>query len=284
MEIIRIPRIMQDTSRKYLQKGRSVGFVPTMGALHEGHLSLIRRARAENDIVVVSIFVNPIQFGPAEDFTAYPRDTDNDIAKVRELGIDTLFIPEASLMYPEGFATSISVGTLSDRLCGLFRAGHFTGVATVVAKLLNLVGPTRSYFGQKDFQQTVVISRMVKDLNMNGEIVVCPTVREADGLAMSSRNRYLTPEERAGATVLYRTMTLVSAALHKGTASTAELKEMLQAELKKEPLITAIDYASLFNPETLEDLQKLDVKEVLIAVAVRLGRTRLIDNLLMNLS
>ncbi len=275
---------MQNTSRKYLQKGQSIGFVPTMGALHEGHLSLIRRARAENDIVVVSIFVNPKQFGPAEDFTAYPRDTDNDIAKVRELGIDTLFIPEASLMYPEGFATGISVGMLSGRLCGLFRAGHFMGVATVVTKLLNLVSPTRSYFGQKDFQQTVVISRMVKDLNMNVEIVVCPTVREIDGLAMSSRNRYLTLEERTGATVLYRTMTLVSAALHTGTAVAAGLKEMLQSELKREPLITAIDYASLYSPETLEELQELDGKEVLIAIAVRLGRTRLIDNLLVNLS
>ncbi|MDA8084507.1 MAG: pantoate--beta-alanine ligase [Nitrospiraceae bacterium] len=284
MEIIRIPRIMQDTCRRHILKGRSVGFVPTMGALHEGHLSLMKRAQRENDSVVVSIFVNPAQFAPAEDFAAYPRDIDNDLVKLRDLGIDSLFVPDNSLMYPSGFSTSVEVGGLSDRLCGLYRPGHFRGVATVVAKLLNIVGPTRAYFGQKDFQQTVVIRRMVKDLNMDAEIVVCPTKREEDGLAMSSRNRYLNPQERTAAASLYRAMTLVSEDLRSGTKSPAALKEMLHAALAKEPLITGIDYAGIFHPETLDELQETGrLREVLIAVAARLGKTRLIDNIVVNL-
>jgi len=285
MEIIRIPGIAQDTCRKQLQKGRSIGFVPTMGALHAGHLSLIKRAQRENDIVVVSIFVNPIQFGPAEDLAAYPRDVDNDVAKLRELGIDTLFMPDNNLMYPGGFSTYVQVDGHSDRLCGLTRPGHFRGVATVVAKLLNLVIPTRAYFGQKDFQQTVVIRRMVKDLNMNVEIVVCPTLREEDGLAMSSRNQYLNPEERAAATVLYRALTMTAERLQAGGVSPAGLKELLMAELRKEGLIAAIDYASLYHPETLDELQDLSqAKEVLIAVAARIGGTRLIDNLTVHIA
>ncbi len=284
MEIIRIPRIMQDTCRRHILKGRSVGFVPTMGALHEGHLSLVRRAQRENDSVVVSIFVNPTQFGPAEDFAAYPRDIDDDLAKLRALGIDSIFVPDNSLIYPAGFATSVEVGGLSDRLCGLYRPGHFRGVATVVAKLLNIVGPTRAYFGQKDFQQTVVIRRMVKDLNMDAEIVVCPTKREEDGLAMSSRNRYLNPGERTAAASLYRAMTLVSEDLRAEAKSPAALKEMLHAALVKEPLITGIDYAGIFHPETLDELQETGrLREVLIAVAARLGKTRLIDNIVVNL-
>lgn len=285
MEIIRIPGVMQDTCRKQLQKGRSIGFVPTMGALHAGHLSLIKRAQGENDVVVVSIFINPIQFGPAEDFAAYPRDVANDVAKLRDLGVDTLFMPDNALMYPSGFSTFIQVEGVSDKLCGLTRPGHFRGVATVVAKLLNLASPTRAYFGQKDFQQTVVIRRMVKDLNMNIEIVVCPTLREEDGLAMSSRNQYLNPEERSAATVLHRALTRTAEMLQEGSLSPAGLKELLVAELRKEVLLAAIDYASLYHSETLEELQDLSqVKEVLIAVAVRIGRTRLIDNLMVHIA
>ncbi|MGC2064542.1 MAG: pantoate--beta-alanine ligase [Thermodesulfovibrionales bacterium] len=284
MEIIRIPGIMQDTCRKQRQKGRSIGFVPTMGALHAGHLSIIKRAQRENDIVVVSIFINPIQFGPAEDFAAYPRDVDNDVAKLRELGVDTLFIPDNNLMYPAGFSTYIQVEGLSGKLCGITRPGHFRGVATVVAKLLNVVSPTHAYFGQKDFQQTVVIRRMVKDLNMNMEIVVCPTLREEDGLAMSSRNRYLNPEERSAATVLHRALTKTAAMLQSGGLSPAGLKEILAAELRKEALIASIDYAALYHPETLDELQVFgQAREVLIAVAARIGRTRLIDNLMVNI-
>jgi pantoate--beta-alanine ligase len=284
MEKIRIPGIMQDTCRKHLQHGRSLGFVPTMGALHDGHISLIKRAQRENDIVVVSIFVNPIQFGPAEDFAAYPRDIDNDIAKIRDIGIDALFIPDDKLMYAGGFSTFIHLATISDRLCGSIRPGHFRGVATVVAKLLNIVSPTRAYFGQKDFQQTVIIKKMAKDLNFHSEIVVCPTVREKDGLAMSSRNAYLSTGERAAATVIFRAMTLVSEGIQAGVSSVPGLKEVLNSELSKEGLVTGVDYASIYNPETLEELQEIgDLKEVLIAVAVRMGKTRLIDNLLVNM-
>lgn len=283
MEIIRIPGVMQDTCRKQLQKGRSLGFVPTMGALHAGHLSLIKRAQRENDIVVVSIFVNPLQFGPAEDFAAYPREVDSDVSKLRELGIETLFMPDSNLMFPSGFATFIQVEGLAEKLCGLSRPGHFRGVATVVAKLLNLTLPTRAYFGQKDFQQTVVIRRMVRDLNLNVEIVVCPTLREEDGLAMSSRNQYLSPEERSAATVLSRALTLTGERLQAGGLPPAGLKELLNAELKKEPLVQAIDYASLYHSETLEELEDLgQAKEVLIAVAARIGRTRLLDNLIVH--
>ncbi|MBI5102244.1 MAG: pantoate--beta-alanine ligase [Nitrospirae bacterium] len=285
MELIRIPRIMQDTCRKHLQKGRSIGFVPTMGALHDGHLSLIRRAKSENDIVVASIFVNPLQFGPSEDFASYPRVIDEDTIKLRELGIDVIFIPDNSLMYPPGFSTYIDAGPVSEKLCGQFRPGHFRGVATVVAKLLNLISPTRAYFGRKDFQQTVVIRRMTRDLDINTEIVVCPTIREEDGLAMSSRNRYLSAGERAAATVLFRAMSTVSDGLQAGGTSISELKKNLISEISKEGLITSIDYASIYNPETLEEIKESgQLKEVLVAVAVRMGKTRLIDNLIVNLT
>ncbi|MHB8881498.1 MAG: pantoate--beta-alanine ligase [Thermodesulfovibrionales bacterium] len=282
MEIIRIPRILQDTCFKQRMHGRSIGFVPTMGALHEGHLSLIKRAASENDITVVSIFVNPMQFGPSEDLASYPRDIENDILKIRELKADILFLPDNSLMYAEGFSTSIQVDGLSDRLCGHFRPGHFRGVATVVAKLLNLTIPTRAYFGQKDFQQTVVIKRMVRDLNIGAEIVVCPTIRETDGLAMSSRNRYLAAEERTTAATLYKALSRASQQVLAGEPMT-RIREQLHAMLSAEPKITAIDYASVFHPETLQELQEAgQLKEVLIAVAVRIGKTRLIDNLIVN--
>ncbi|HYQ48231.1 MAG TPA: pantoate--beta-alanine ligase, partial [Thermodesulfovibrionales bacterium] len=196
MEIIRIPRIMQDTSRGHLLHSRTLGFIPTMGALHEGHMSLMRMSKEENSITAVSIFVNPAQFGPAEDFASYPRRMEEDIAKLREADIDILFVPDTSAIYPEGFATVVEVKGLSEKMCGRFRPGHFRGVTTVVAKLLMIVNPSRVYFGYKDFQQTVVIKRMAKDLNLHAEIVVCPTIREHDGLAMSSRNAYLSGEQR----------------------------------------------------------------------------------------
>src|SRR4030043_470399 len=192
MEIIRIPRVMQEISRKFLREAKTIGFVPTMGALHEGHLSLVRRAKQDNHVTVVSIFVNPIQFGPSEDFKKYPRNIEADMERLRKDEVDTAFMPEISSMYPEGFLTYVEVKDISEKLCGAFRPGHFRGVATVVTKLLNIVNPTKAYFGQKDFQQTIVIKQLVKDLDMDADIVVCPTLREQDGLAMRSRNAYLT--------------------------------------------------------------------------------------------
>lgn len=284
MEIIRTPRIMQDTCRTHIIKGKTIGLVPTMGALHDGHLSLIRRCRGENDISAASIFVNPIQFGPAEDLDKYPRSIDEDINKLREHELDILFLPDNSLMYPEGFSTRVELQGLSDKMCGAFRPGHFSGAATVVAKLFNIAAPTTMYFGQKDFQQTVVIKRMARDLNFAVGIVICPTIREADGLAMSSRNRYLSIEERASATVLFRAMTLVSEGLQARRTSVSELKETLNNELREESLISSVDYASVYDPETLEEVEETgQLKEVLIAVAVRMGKTRLIDNLLVNM-
>ncbi len=241
MEIIRIPHIMQDTCKKYSLRGRSVGLVPTMGALHEGHISLIKRAQMENDISVVSIFVNPTQFGPSEDFEKYPRDIENDIKKLRAQGADILFLPDNDLMYPKGFATYVDVEGIPEKLCGNFRPGHFRGVATVVAKLLNITGPTRAYFGQKDFQQTVIIKRMAKDLALEAEIVVCPTIREKDGLAMSSRNLLLDEAQRKAATAVYRCLSSASEALRSGTHTPAKTRELMRETLTGEKLITKIE-------------------------------------------
>ena len=281
MELIRIPRIMQDTCKKHLQKGRSIGFAPTMGALHEGHLSLIKRSKMENDVTAVSIFVNPTQFGPAEDLDRYPRDIEGDSKKIRELEADILFLPDDRIMYPLGFSTFVDVEKISGKLCGEFRPGHFKGVATVVSKLLNIVHPTRAYFGQKDFQQSVVIRRLVKDLNFDTEVVVCPTIREHDGLAMSSRNAYLNPEQRQAATALFRCLAAASQAILSGTRSPAKVREMMHAVLLGEPLITAIEYADVYDPETLDPIDEIR-GEALLAAAARLGSTRLIDNMLVN--
>jgi pantoate--beta-alanine ligase len=253
-----------------------------MGALHAGHLSLVKRARDENDIAVVSIFVNPIQFGREEDFEKYPRDVDGDMDKLREAGVDILFMPDATSVYPDGFSTHISVEPLSSRLCGLFRPGHFTGVSTVVCKLFNMVAPTRSYFGQKDFQQTVVIKRMIMDLNLGVEAVVCPTVRESDGLAMSSRNEYLSPDERNAAAVIYRTLMAASEMIKSNGASPETVRNEMTAMLRSEPLITEIQYAGVYDAASLEDLAEFG-DDNLLAIAVKLGGTRLIDNVLVEL-
>ncbi|MBI5639891.1 MAG: pantoate--beta-alanine ligase [Nitrospirae bacterium] len=282
MEIIRIPRIVQDTCNKHRMKGRSVGFVPTMGALHGGHLSLIKRSRMENDITIASIFVNPIQFGPAEDLAKYPRDIEDDVRKLREHDIDMLFLPDDGLMYPKGFETRVEAGHLAKKLCGRFRPGHFNGVATVVAKLFNITSPTRAYFGQKDFQQALIIKRMARDLNFNIETVVCPIIREHDGLAMSSRNRYLDEEQRTAASKIFRGLNAASAAIHSG-GSVSEIRSLMVKMLSSEPLITQIDYASIYDPETLDEVTEIK-DELLLAVAARLGETRLIDNMLVNVS
>lgn len=280
MEIIRIPRIVQDTCRKHVLKGRSIGFVPTMGALHEGHLSLVRRAKAENDVVVASIFVNPMQFGPSEDLASYPRPIDDDIAKLRTEEIDLLFLPDAALMYPAGFATTVHLDRLAGKLCGAFRPGHFAGVATVVAKLFHITCPTRAYFGQKDFQQAVVLRQMEKDLHFGIEIVVCPIIREPDGLAMSSRNAYLDAEQRKAAPVLFRSLGRAAEAIASGERRGDRVREVMRSVLESEPLVQRIDYASAYHPETLEELETIGT-ETLLAVAVRLGSARLIDNLLL---
>lgn len=278
MEILRVPRIAQDTCKKHLLRGRSLGFVPTMGALHAGHLSLIKRAKMENDIAVASIFINPLQFGPSEDFDKYPRAIEEDIRKLRKENIDLLFLPDKNLMYPRSSSTHIVVDGLSQKLCGKFRPGHFSGVATVVAKLFNIINPTRAYFGQKDFQQTVIINRMAKDLNFNTDIVVCPTMREPDGLAMSSRNTYLDKEQRTAACLLYQCLSKASEAVKSGTTSGQKIREFMGEILSAGPLITQIDYASVYDPETLEEVDEIN-KEALFAVAVRIGNTRLIDNI-----
>jgi pantoate--beta-alanine ligase len=253
-----------------------------MGALHDGHLSLVKRAKMENDVTVVSIFLNPLQFGPAEDLEKYPRDIDEDIKKLREEDIDMLFLPDNNLVYPKSFSTSIEVGPISERLCGKFRPGHFSGVATVVAKLFNIISPTRAYFGQKDFQQTVIINKMTKDLNFDTDNIVCPTIRELDGLAMSSRNVYLDMKQRSTACVLYQCLNNAAESVKTGMTSGEKIREMMRQTLLSEPLISQIDYASAYDPETLEEVD--DIKgDVLFAVAVRMGNTRLIDNILLHL-
>ncbi|MDI6800688.1 MAG: pantoate--beta-alanine ligase [Thermodesulfovibrionales bacterium] len=278
MEIIRIPKIMQETSKTHCLRGKSIGFVPTMGALHEGHLSLIRRSKSENDITVVSIFVNPIQFGHNEDLSNYPRDMEGDIEKLKSEDVDTLFSPDVMPMYPHGFSTYINVRDLSDKLCGVFRPGHFDGVATVVSKLFNVVKPRRAYFGQKDFQQTVVIKKMVEDLNMDVEMVTCPTVREGDGLAMSSRNVYLSQDEREAAAVIYKTLISASELMKTGNPKPEDIKRHMRDMLKTEPLISEIQYAGVYDSETLDELNEFK-KQNLFAIAVKMGKTRLIDNM-----
>lgn len=283
VETIRIPRVMKDTSMTLLKKGKTISFVPTMGALHEGHLSLVRRARQENDIVVVSIFVNPIQFGPSEDFEKYPRDIEADTEKLRKEHVDIIFRPEIASMYPEGFTTSVEVGKISEKLCGAFRPGHFKGVATVVAKLFNIVKPTRAYFGQKDYQQSIIIKNMVRDLDMDIDIVVCPTVREPDGLAMSSRNAYLNKAQRKAATVIYRCLKEASELIGSGIIEGERVKNFMRDKLLGESVVSSIDYAGVYEPETLDELSKIE-GNALLAVALRMGSTRLIDNMLVTKS
>jgi pantoate--beta-alanine ligase len=281
MEIIRIPKIMQDTANGLILRGKSIGFVPTMGALHEGHLSLVRRARAENVITVASVFVNPMQFDPSEDFLEYPRDIEGDREKLLQGGVDILFMPDASSVYPENFLTYIEVEKISDRLCGAFRPGHFRGVATVVAKLFHIIRPVRAYFGQKDFQQTVVIKQMVRDLDMDIDIVVCPTMRERDGLAMSSRNAYLDPAQRVAAAVVYRCLSEASEMVKSGIINTGHIKEVMRERILSQPAVSAIDYAGVYDPNTLDEPSEI-TGDVLIAVALKIGGTRLIDNVLVH--
>jgi len=254
-----------------------VGFVPTMGYLHQGHLALVQQARAENKTVVVSIFVNPTQFGPKDDLAAYPRDPERDLALLEKEGTDVVFMPSAEEMYPEGFNSWVEVEKVTDRLEGVFRPGHFRGVATIVAKLFNIVQPHRAYFGQKDAQQLIVIKKMASDLNMDLEIVAVPTVREPDGLAMSSRNTYLDPEERKAALVLWNALSLAQELWGKGERSAERLRQEMSALIQKEPR-AKIDYVSIADPDSLEELSQIE-SAALVSMAVRIGKTRLIDNI-----
>ncbi len=255
----------------------TVGFVPTMGYLHQGHLALVRKAKTENSAAIVSIYVNPTQFGPREDFGAYPRDLDRDLQLLRTEGTDVVFVPTDDDMYPPGFSTWVDVGKITERLEGTSRPGHFRGVATVVAKLFGIVQPTRAYFGQKDAQQVVVIKRMVADLNMDVEIVVVPTMRESDGLAMSSRNIYLSFQERQAATILFKALTLAQRLWRHGEGDAEKIRRQMTSLIQKEPL-AQIDYVSIADDDTLEELNSLD-RPAVASLAVRIGKTRLIDNM-----
>lgn len=265
--------------RAWREDGKSVGFVPTMGALHDGHLSLIRRAKSECDVVVTSVFVNPTQFGPGEDFAKYPRDQAHDSRLAQTAGVDAIFMPPVEVMYPEGAQTFVDVTQVSQRWEGEKRPGHFRGAATVCTKLFNIVNPDRAYFGMKDYQQLKVIQRMVHDLMLPLTIVPCPIVREKDGLALSSRNVYLSPEDRHVATVLHHALDATVQAYRGGEHSTAALQGLLQSSISAEPRAT-IDYAVVVDADTLEPVPTADQPTVAL-VAVRFGSTRLIDNALL---
>jgi pantoate--beta-alanine ligase len=270
--------------RKYLtahrSTGKRIGLVPTMGYLHDGHLSLVRAARRECDVVVMSIFVNPKQFGPHEDLSTYPRDQARDLELARQEGVNAVFAPTVDEMYPPDFQTDVVVHGITELLCGASRPGHFQGVTTVVAKLFNIVGPDRAYFGQKDYQQAVVIRKMVADLTMPLEVVTCPIVREADGLAMSSRNAYLSTTERQAALVLPRALRLAEELFAQGERQGQHLGRTLHQHIAAEPL-ARIDYVAVCDPHTLRELDVLP-DTVLVALAVYIGTPRLIDNALLS--
>jgi pantoate--beta-alanine ligase len=285
MEIIRTIEWMKQTSRAAREQGRSIGFVPTMGALHEGHLSLVRAADAANKPVVVSIFVNPGQFGPHEDFARYPRQLEKDAALLESVGADYLFAPEAADIYPAGFRTYVNVEGLGDRLEGRVRPGHFRGVTTVVLKLWEIVQPHSAFFGRKDAQQARILRQMAHDLNLDAEISVQPIVRETDGLAMSSRNAYLSPDERRAATSLSRALAAAGGAIKSGERNAGAIVHAAQAVLAAEPLVKP-DYVELVNEENLEPVALLG-RTCLLLIAANVGiakgtkqPTRLIDNLL----
>ena len=261
-------------------RGCTLGLVPPMGFLHEGHLSLVRKCRSQNEMTAVSIFVNPIQFGPGEDLEAYPRDMERDLALLESEGVDMVFAPSPGEMYPENFSVHVEEDDLSRVLCGASRPGHFRGVCTVVAKLFNIVRPGRSYFGQKDYQQVQVIKRMVRDLNIPVEIVTCPIVREEDGLAMSSRNLYLTPEQRRSALLLNRSLAMADDMVRNGETSSEKIMGAVIEKISSDPALS-IDYVSLRDAGNLGDLEILDRKAVL-ALAVRVGKARLIDNIILD--
>jgi pantoate--beta-alanine ligase len=282
MQIIRSPKIMQNICAGLKRKGKIIGFVPTMGYLHKGHLSLIKIAKRKADVVVVSIFVNPTQFGPREDFNAYPRNFKRDTVLLKQANCDFIFAPTRRSMYPEKYLTYVNVERLTQHLEGAVRAGHFKGVTTVVAKLFNIVQPDIAIFGQKDAQQAVVLKKMVDDLNYGTKMIIAPTAREKDGLASSSRNAYLSKEERKQAKVLYQALRLAKEMIKKGERSPTKIVSKMNKLIDKQPL-AEIDYIAITDANSLELLNKLK-GEILISLAVRFGKTRLIDNIKMKVS
>ena len=280
MQIITSREQMVSIAREIQRGGRTIGFVPTMGALHEGHLSLMREARAQCDVLVVSIFVNPTQFGPAEDFEKYPRDLKSDAALLIRESVDFLFAPTGTDIYPPDFSTYVTVEGLSEQLEGASRQGHFRGVATVVAILLNIVRPDVAFFGQKDAQQAAVLKRMVRDLAFDTNVIVLPIVREESGLALSSRNAYLSDEEKRAATVLHRGLSQVASAYENGERNGVRLVELVRSTIAAEPL-ARLDYVSLNDAETLKPIEHITERPALLSLAVYLGKTRLIDNIVL---
>jgi pantoate--beta-alanine ligase len=276
--LVKTVKDMKSIVKKLKEKGKSIGFVPTMGYLHEGHISLIRCSKKDNDVTVVSIFVNPIQFGENEDLDRYPRDIERDLQICRDEGVDFVFYPSVDEMYPDGFSTYVEVEGLTDKLCGAFRPGHFKGVTTVVNKLFNILQPDRAYFGEKDYQQLKVIQKMVKDLNMNVEVIGCPVVREKDGLALSSRNKYLSEKERESALSISRALFEGKKMFEKGEKDPQKIISKMKKIISSYPEVKNVQYIEIVDPETLEPKKKVE-KGDLIAVAVFVGNTRLIDNI-----
>jgi pantoate--beta-alanine ligase len=277
VEVIHTVEWMKQVSRQVRAEGRLTGFVPTMGALHAGHLSLIEAARRDASPVIASIFVNPKQFGPSEDYKKYPRDLEGDRRKLEKAGVDFLFVPPVEEIYPAGFRTSVNVEGLGDRLEGKIRPGHFRGVTTVVLKLLEIVAPRFAYFGRKDAQQARIIRQMAADLALDNEIVVCPIVREPDGLALSSRNQYLSPADRKAATVLYRALSRARRAIEEGERDSMRIVMAMRQELAGEPLGSP-DYVEIVDADSFEPIMRL-TRTCLVLLAVRFGATRLIDNM-----
>jgi len=282
MEIINRRQRMTSVARKIRrEQDKTIGLVPTMGALHEGHLSLVREARRMCDVVVVSVFVNPTQFGPGEDFEHYPRDLTKDTALLTDYNVDYIFAPPVDEIYPKGFATYVNVEGLSEQLEGASRPGHFRGVATVVTVLLNTIRPDFAFFGQKDAQQALVIRRLVRDLAFDTEIVILPIVREDSGLAISSRNLYLTSDEQGSAAVIHRALVKAKTAFKEGERSAGRLAELIRSTVESEPR-ARLDYVAITDAETLEKVERVEERPTLIAVAAYIGKTRLIDNLILN--
>ncbi len=278
MQIVETKEKLRQIIKSARQSHQSIGFVPTMGYLHEGHLSLMRRARQENDVVLASVFVNPAQFGPKEDLKAYPRNTERDKELMIKEKVDIAFFPTVEQLYPDGYATYVEVkGSLTQGLCGRSRPLFFRGVATIVTKLFNMVTPDRAYFGAKDAQQSIVIQQMVKDLDMDLEIVVCPTVREPDGLAMSSRNSYLSPQHRADAVIVSESLEAAKQMISQGERKADNVRITIKNRIEKVP-DAVIDYIEIVDAATLADIKSLD-GDILIAIAIKLGGTRLIDNI-----
>jgi len=280
MQIIAEPRRMQQWAEETRRTGRSIGVVPTMGALHAGHLSLLRRCRAENALAVMTLFVNPLQFDRTDDLARYPRDQDRDARLAREAGVDVIYAPTTEAMYPTGHATYVTVEGLTDRWEGATRPGHFRGVATVCTKLFTACRPHRAYFGQKDYQQTLVIRRLVADLDLGLELVVLPTVREADGLALSSRNALLTPEARRQAVTISRALRAAQAAVQGGERDAEQLRAAIEAQIRTAPM-AEIEYVAVCDPDTLDPLTRIAQRAVAL-VAARFGPVRLIDNTLLD--